>query len=234
MTVHELVIRNGTIVDGSGSTPHPGDIAIGAGRITKVGRVDRAWVSGDEHGRACGRPWLCRWSHPHGRPGLLGLSSVPRFVLAWRDHRGHGQLRFHTGPPAHPDEHALVVRNLERAEDISAGDTMAAGLTWTWSTFARVRGRGRCHSKGHQLRRLFVGHSALRTWAMGERAFTEAAGGGDDLQTMERELTGRSSGGCGGLHNLACEQPRHARRSPGRLPDRQLGRAAETCRCGGK
>ena len=36
--------------------------------------------------------------------------------------------------PAHPDKRGLVVRNLERAEDISA-DAMAQGLRWTWSTF---------------------------------------------------------------------------------------------------
>jgi N-acyl-D-amino-acid deacylase len=42
--MHDLVIRGGTIVDGTGAAPVPGDVAVDDGRITEVGRVD---VDGD-------------------------------------------------------------------------------------------------------------------------------------------------------------------------------------------
>src|SRR5215470_15003296 len=38
--MHDLVIRGGTIVDGTGAAPRPGDVAVDDGRVTEVGRVD--------------------------------------------------------------------------------------------------------------------------------------------------------------------------------------------------
>jgi N-acyl-D-aspartate/D-glutamate deacylase len=97
--------------------------------------------------------------------------------------------------PARPDERALVVRNLERAEDISA-DAMAQGITWTWATFGEYLDAIDATRKGINYACL-VGHSALRTWAMGQRAFTDTATG-DDLEIMERELDdGLRSGAVG-------------------------------------
>jgi N-acyl-D-amino-acid deacylase len=87
--------------------------------------------------------------------------------------------------PVRPNEQALVVRNLERAEDISA-EAMAEGLNWTWATFAEYLDAVDAVPKGINYAGS-IGHSALRTWAMGERAFVEPAND-DDLQTMQREL----------------------------------------------
>ena len=55
--------------------------------------------------------------------------------------------------PCRPDERHLVVRNLERAEDIPA-EAMQAGIEWTWETYARVPRRRRPLAEGHQLRGL--------------------------------------------------------------------------------
>ncbi len=66
-----------------------------------------------------------------------------------------------------------MVRNLERAEDISA-DAMAAGIEWTWETFPEYLDTLDRTPKGINYA-AHVGHSALRTWAMGERAFEEEA-----------------------------------------------------------
>jgi N-acyl-D-aspartate/D-glutamate deacylase len=87
--------------------------------------------------------------------------------------------------PARPAERALVVRNLERAEDISAA-AMAEGIDWTWSTFAEYLDAVDATPKGLNYAGS-IGHSALRTWAMGERAFSETADE-DDLEVMSREL----------------------------------------------
>ena len=66
--------------------------------------------------------------------------------------------------PARPKARALVVRNLERAEDISA-DAMAQGINWTWSTFAEYMDAVDGLPKGINYAAQ-IGHSALRTWAM--------------------------------------------------------------------
>ena len=71
--------------------------------------------------------------------------------------------------PVRSDERHLVVRNLERAEDISA-DAMAAGIDWSWETYPEYLDFVDRTPKGINYAG-YVGHSALRTWAMGERAF---------------------------------------------------------------
>ena len=87
--------------------------------------------------------------------------------------------------PARLHERALVVRNLERAEDIAA-EAMAQGLTWNWQTFGEYLDAVEARLKGVNYAAC-VGHSALRTWAMGERAFDEDATE-HDLAVMAAEL----------------------------------------------
>ena len=98
--------------------------------------------------------------------------------------------------PARADARALVVRNLERAEDISA-EAMAAGIDWRWETFPEYLDAVDRRPKGINYA-AYVGHSALRTWAMGERAFEQAAGP-EDLACMETELRAALRAGATGL-----------------------------------
>ena len=123
--------------------------------------------------------------------------------------------------PARDDARALVVRNLERAEDI-APEAMAEGITWTWSTFAEFLDAVDALPKGLNYAAA-IGHSALRTWAMGERAFEETADE-DDLAAMALELRVRAACGRGGVHDLAQPRSRHLRRSPGRVTASLVGR----------
>jgi N-acyl-D-aspartate/D-glutamate deacylase len=95
-----------------------------------------------------------------------------------------GNCGFTLAPCGAADKH-LVMRNLERAEDIAA-EAMDAGIDWTWTTFPEFLDRVESLPKGINYA-CYVGHSALRTYVMGERAFEEAAGE-DDLRAMEREL----------------------------------------------
>ena len=87
--------------------------------------------------------------------------------------------------PVNSAERELVVRNLERAEDISA-DAMAAGIDWSWETFPEYLDFVDATPKGINYAG-YVGHSALRTWAMGERAFEEAAND-DDIAKMAAQV----------------------------------------------
>ena len=95
-----------------------------------------------------------------------------------------GHCGFSLAPASHSDAH-FVMKNLERAEDIS-GAAMEAGIDWTWTTFAEYLDAVNSLPKGINYASN-VGHSALRTYAMGERAFTEEASP-SDLAAMEAEL----------------------------------------------
>ena len=75
--------------------------------------------------------------------------------------------------PVRSDERALVVRNLERAEDIDPV-ALAEGIDWSFETFPEYLDAVDRLAKGINFA-ANVGHSALRTWAMGERAFEEGA-----------------------------------------------------------
>lgn len=105
--------------------------------------------------------------------------------------------------PARRDARELVVPNLERAEDMDA-TLLAAGIDWEWETFAEyldaVDRRPKAFNYAAQ-----VGHSALRTWAMGERAFDVVATE-DDLTVMERELQDALRAGAVGFTTSCTDQ----------------------------
>src|SRR5262249_30190837 len=88
--------------------------------------------------------------------------------------------------PGSADTRGLVLRNLERAEDIS-GAAMEEGIDeWSWTRFGEYLDAVDRVPKGINYL-ANVGHSALRTWAMGERA-VDGPATDDDLVRMEAEL----------------------------------------------
>ena len=74
-----------------------------------------------------------------------------------------------------------MIRNLERAEDISRA-AMKAGIKWRWETFPEFLDVLDALPKGINYAG-YLGHCALRTYVMGQRAFTDAASE-DEITTM--------------------------------------------------
>lgn len=180
---HDLVIRGGDVIDGSGLPRFRADVGIVGDRIATIGRIkDKGAKEIDAEGRVVSPGFIDGHTHMDAQIAWdpLGTSScwhgVTSVVM--------GNCGF-TLAPAKADQRHLVVRNLERAEDISA-DAMAAGIEWTWETFAEYLDTLERLPKGINYGG-YVGHSALRTWAMGERAFEEA-GDAADLEVMSTEL----------------------------------------------
>jgi N-acyl-D-amino-acid deacylase len=190
----DLVIRNGLVVDGSGGPGRRGDVAISGDRIVAVGEVEDAGREElDAEGLVVAPGFVDGHTHMDAQVfwDRLGTSSCWHGVTTV----AMGNCGF-TLAPASKEERALVVRNLERAEDI-APEAIAEGITWTWSRFSEYLDAVDAQPKGLNYVAA-VGHSALRTWAMGERAFEEPATE-EDLAAMEVELRHALRAGAAGF-----------------------------------
>ena len=181
--------------------PFRADVGVDGGRITAVGRgVERGREEIDAEGHVVTPGFIDGHTHLDAQVmwDPLGTSScyhgITTVVM--------GNCGF-TLAPARPDARELVVRNLERAEDISPA-ALAAGIDWDWQTFAEYLDAVERRPKGINFAAQ-IGHSALRTWAMGERAFAEEATA-DDLAAMRRELQDAIDAGAVGFTTSRSDQ----------------------------
>ncbi len=180
---YDLVIRNGLVIDGSGRDAHRADVGVVGDRIATVGRISgRGEAEIDAEGHVV-------------TPGFIDCHTHLDPQMFW-DHEGanscwHGVTSAVTGncgftiAPGTVEQRELLVRNLERAEDMSAS-VLAAGIDWTWSDFGEYLQALDTLPKGINYA-LQVGHSAVRCHVMGERAFTDEAGE-DDLERMSAHV----------------------------------------------
>jgi N-acyl-D-aspartate/D-glutamate deacylase len=180
---YDLVIRNGTVVDGSGLGSYRADVGVVGDRIAFVGRIrERGGREIDADGLVVTPGFVDGHTHMDAQVfwDATGSSSCYHGVTT----AVMGNCGF-TLAPVRSDERALVVRNLERAEDIDPA-ALAAGIDWSFETFPEYLDAVDRLAKGINFA-ANIGHSALRTWAMGERAFTEEAND-DDLALMSGQL----------------------------------------------
>jgi N-acyl-D-amino-acid deacylase len=182
--MYDLIIRNGDVIDGSGMPRFRADVGIMDGRIAAIGKLrgERARQEIDADGHVVTPGIVDAHTHmdaqvfwdPIGTCSCWhGITSV---VM--------GNCGFSLAPCAEKDK-LLVMRNLERAEDI-APEAMEAGIKWSWETFPQYLDAVARTPKGINYA-AYMGHSALRTYVMRERAFTDEATA-DDIDKMKREV----------------------------------------------
>ena len=167
----DLLIRNGTIVDGSGAARYRGDVGIREGRIVEIGRV------GSPAERVIDADGVVV------APGFVDGHTHMDAQVAW-DPMGtcscwHGVTTVIMGncgfalAPCRPEEREWFARCLTAVEDIPT-EAMLTGIDWTWETFpeylATVERLPKAINYG-----AYIGHSALRMYVMGKRALSEPA-----------------------------------------------------------
>src|SRR5438552_9044927 len=180
---YDLVIKNGVVVDGSGLPGYRADVGVRHGKIVTIGRIrERAREILDADGQVVAPGFVDGHTHMDAQIfwDPLGTSScyhgITTVVM--------GNCGFTLAPCAEENK-SLVVRNLQRAEDISA-QAMEAGIKWSWTTYPEFLDTLESLPKGINYAG-YVGHSAVRTYVMGERAFDGPATE-EELQAMERQV----------------------------------------------
>ena len=175
----DLLIRGGTIVDGSGAARYRGDIGVRGSRIVEIGRIrSAAERTIDADGLIVSPGFIDGHTHMDAQVAWDRIGSCS----CW-----HGVTTVIMGncgfalAPCRPADREWFARCLTAVEDIPT-EAMLAGIDWTWETFpeylATVDRLPKAINYG-----AYIGHSALRMYAMGKRALTEKATE-DDLTRM--------------------------------------------------
>ena len=180
--MHDIVIRGGTIIDGTGKAAFTGDVAIADGRIAAVGGkqgpakrdiaadgllVTPGWVDAHTHydGQAMWDPLLAP-SCWHGVTTVLFGNCGVGFAPVKKHHRG------------------ALMDLMEGVEEIP-NPVLAAGLNWEWETFPQfmdaLERRPHAIDIGAQ-----AAHLPLRVYVMGDRAVRREPATADDIAEMRR------------------------------------------------
>ncbi len=184
MSDHDLVIRNATVVDGTGAAPVVADVAVTGARITAVGtRLDgRGPRAIDAAGLVVTPGFVDIHTHYDGQATwdpVLAPSSIHGGTSIVMGNCGVG---FAPARPT-PDQHDWLIGLLEGVEDIP-GTALAEGLTWDWESFPdymdALDRRRYALDVATQ-----VAHAPLRVYVMGERgANPDEAPTVDELTAM--------------------------------------------------
>lgn len=202
--MHDLIIENARVYDGSGSPPQRGGVAVKDGRIVQAGaRIEGDAVQRIDAGGLGLMPGIIdththydaqiTWD-PFANPSpALGVTTV---VM--------GNCGF-TIAPCRPSDRDLVMRNLTHVEGMSI-DALRAGIEWGFESFPQYLDQIERNGVGPNVA-CFVGHSGVRTFVMREDAPKRAATADEVKQMRAIVAEAIEAGACGfsttrsGQHN---------------------------------
>jgi N-acyl-D-amino-acid deacylase len=175
----DVVIKGGTVVDGTGAPPRRADVAVHGGRVVAVGDELAGTAVIDATGRVVA-------------PGFFDIHTHYDAQIFWDPSLSsscwHGVTSVVAGncgfslAPTRPPQRASIVRTLQAVEDMSER-MLNAGIEWSFETFGEylsaVERRGTILNFG-----CYVGHSPIRLFVMGDEGYEREASP-DEIATMK-------------------------------------------------
>src|SRR5918996_1590139 len=189
----DIVIRGGTVFDGSGAPGRAADVAIEGSVIAEVGPNLHGVRELDASGCAVAPGFIDIHTHYDAQvfwdPALNPSSSQGVTTVV------AGNCGF-TIAPTRPEHRDVIVRTLENVEDMDPA-TLSAGVAWDFETFPEYLESIR--RRGTKLNfTAYIGHSALRLYVMGDAAYERVASA-DEIERMRDLVGGALDSGAAGF-----------------------------------
>jgi len=212
----DLVIKGGTVLDGTGAPGVRADVAIDHGRITAIGpNLDGGRVL-DAGGHVVS-------------PGFIDIHTHYDAQVFWDPQLTpscfHGVTTVVAGncgfsiAPTHPEHRDLIARTLEKVEDMDVA-ALEAGIPWDFATFPEYLASVERHGLGLNFA-AYLGHTALRLFVMGDAAYEREATP-DEIERMREVLReGMEAGAAGFATSYA---PTHVGAAGKNVPSRFASR----------
>lgn len=224
---HDLIIRGGSVLDGTGAPAAQADVAVDGDRITAVG--DLAGATATTEIDATGLTVT---------PGFVDLHTHLDAQIGWdplmTSSSWHGVTTALIGncgvsfAPVAPDDHAYLAEMMESVEDISR-DTILSALPWDWQTHPEYLDALQGLSPALNVVGL-VGHCAVRYHVMGERSLGDEAPTPEELDRIRAVAAESIAGGAVGFSSsrILVHKVPDGRHVPGTwAPDEELFAVAD-------
>ncbi|HEY3834014.1 MAG TPA: amidohydrolase family protein [Acidimicrobiia bacterium] len=179
--MHDLIVRGGSVVDGTGAPARTADVAVDDGVISEVGhlRGEAARTVVDADGAVVTPGFVDPHTHFDGQvtwDPLLTPSCWHGVTTVVFGNCGVGFA------PAHPDKHEWLIGLMEGVEDIP-GAALSDGITWGWESFPEYLEAVDRAAKTMDVGAL-VPHGSVRAYVMGDRGAKNEPATADDIEAM--------------------------------------------------
>ncbi len=193
--IHDIVIRGGLVVDGTGAAPAQADVAIDGDRVSAIGAVQGSGKREiDARGKYVTPGFVDIHTHLDAQFGWDATASSSCYHGITSVVLGNCGVTF---APCKPEDRGYMAELMESVEDIPRA-AILSGLPWNWETYGEYLDALEALPKGVNVGGM-VGHCAVRYHAMGKRSLDEAPAEADDIAKMCELVEEAISGGALGF-----------------------------------